>query len=35
MELKEDLSSINTSRVDHIYQDPHDKIRGLGYTMVT
>ena len=34
--VKRRSSSINTSRVDHIYQDPHDKkIIDLDYIMET
>ena len=28
-------SSINTNRVEHIYQDPHEKKENLFYTMET
>ena len=33
--VKRRSSSINTFRVDHIYQDPHEKIIGFDYITVT
>ena len=33
--LKRRSSSLNTQRVDHLYQDPHEKIRSFSCITVT
>ncbi len=33
--VKRRSSSLNTSRIDHIYQDPHEKKKAFYYIMVT
>jgi GDPmannose 4,6-dehydratase len=32
--IKRRTSLINTDRIDHLYQDPHEKIENLFYIMV-
>ena len=32
--VKRRSSSLNTNRIDHIYQDPHEKRKILSYIMV-